>query len=281
MVWVRLDDDFSENPKVIAAGPLAQTVYVNALCYANRNLTDGFIPSAMTGRLICLEGPEQSVVPLVARLVSVGLWEEAEGGYRIHDYLEYNPGRAEVLAEREAAKQRRTHRQSDASAETGLAERNANVARTSRERVENVNPPVPVPDPVLHTTTARASAAEPDPQTAALFTAIEAAGVNIGGQMQAEGWLELLELTSDMGLIRKALQNAVDNGKRPTPRYVHSILERCLRDGCDPGEFAVGAHTPHVLPTLPRNPNPKQSAHTTLTARCSSRSITKPARYAT
>jgi hypothetical protein len=41
----------------------------------------------------------------IRRLVAVGLWHEIPGGYEVHDFLDYNPSRAEVLARREATKE--------------------------------------------------------------------------------------------------------------------------------------------------------------------------------
>ena len=51
MVWVKLDDQFTENPKVVQAGPLASWLHVCGLVYCSRNLTDGFIPAMMVPRL--------------------------------------------------------------------------------------------------------------------------------------------------------------------------------------------------------------------------------------
>lgn len=98
MSWVRLDDQFADHPKVTTAGPLAGWLYVCGLLYAARYLTDGFIPTAHVARLAALPRPRQ----LAERLVQVGLWERAEGGYRIHDYAEYQPTADDVRATRAA-----------------------------------------------------------------------------------------------------------------------------------------------------------------------------------
>lgn len=42
---------------------------------------------------------------LPGQLVAAGLWEPMEGGWQIHDYLDYNPSRDQVLEEREAQHQ--------------------------------------------------------------------------------------------------------------------------------------------------------------------------------
>jgi hypothetical protein len=123
MSWVKLDDGFAEHPKVIAAGPLAGWVHVCGLCYCNRNLTDGYVPRNVARRLADFEhiGLETGGVPgmvavgvdvdcemLVEALVEVGMWEEVEGGYLIHDYLDYNPSKDDVLARREALSKARS-----------------------------------------------------------------------------------------------------------------------------------------------------------------------------
>ena len=102
MVWVRLDDGFSEHPKVVAAGPIAAHLFVSALCYCNRNLTDGFIPEDQAMRLVRDDG----VTALLDRLVSVGLFERDAAGYRIHDFLDFNPPRKKVMKSRKANKER-------------------------------------------------------------------------------------------------------------------------------------------------------------------------------
>lgn len=123
MAWVRLDDSFAEHPKLARAGPLAMAMQVAALCYANRNLTDGFVPRAVAPLLLNLDGlylafPEAGSLlggeePLAVSwqavaesLVRAGLWEEEKGGYRIHDYLNYQPSREAVMRAREGSARR-------------------------------------------------------------------------------------------------------------------------------------------------------------------------------
>jgi predicted kinase len=95
---VRLDDGFLDHPKVIAAGGDAMWLYVCGLVYAGRHLTDGFIADGMVGRL----SDRAAARELAERLVAVGLWEHAAGGYRIHDYAEYQPTADDVRATRAA-----------------------------------------------------------------------------------------------------------------------------------------------------------------------------------
>lgn len=107
MAWVKLDDGFTDHPKIDRAGPLAGWLYVCGLTYSARHLTDGFIPEGMVVRLSAITKPQTAVEALVA----AGLWEPIAGGYQIHDYLTYNPSAEKVRAERDAIARRvATHR---------------------------------------------------------------------------------------------------------------------------------------------------------------------------
>jgi hypothetical protein len=98
MSWAKLDDQFPDHVKVMGAGPLASWLHVCGLCYCGRMLTDGYIPFRQVRKLADVDNPEE----LAAILVREGLWEEAPGGYVIHDYLDYNPSREKVEATRQA-----------------------------------------------------------------------------------------------------------------------------------------------------------------------------------
>jgi len=136
MVWARFDDQYPDHPKVIEAGPLAAWLNVCAICYSSRYLTDGFVPAGQVRKLADLEDAMQ----LAERLVAAGLWERVPGGFLVHDYLEYNPSREKVNAEREAARRRMNSRRSP--------DVRLNFSRTSGEVPTTFNDPVPVPVPV-------------------------------------------------------------------------------------------------------------------------------------
>lgn len=144
MPWVKLDDDFSDHRKIMAVGPLAAWMHVCALCYCARLLTDGFIPAAQVRKLADVD----DATSLAALLVREGLWQSAEGGYRIHDYLEYNPSREQV----EATKAVRAEAGKQGGIKSGVT-RQANVKQfaspvASTMYEAKTNPvPVPVPSP--------------------------------------------------------------------------------------------------------------------------------------
>jgi hypothetical protein len=107
MAWARIDDTMPTHPKVATVGPVAELVAYRAICYANRYLTDGFIPKGavrhLTTGLSILTGDSEEWFPetIAARLVSAGLWDKVRSGWLIHDYLEYNFSRAQIQANRE------------------------------------------------------------------------------------------------------------------------------------------------------------------------------------
>ena len=138
MSWVKIDDQFSEHPKVMQAGPLASWLYVRSLCYTAKYLTDGFIPQSSAEQLAMFAG---SSPELLEKLVECSLWERRNGGYQIHDYLDYNPTGAQVKAERAAAAERMRQKRDGKSM----------FARTSPELRPNFagssSPPSPSPSP--------------------------------------------------------------------------------------------------------------------------------------
>jgi hypothetical protein len=124
MAWVRIDDHFDEHPKMQRVGPLGWGYWLAGLAYCNRNLTDGFIPwnKARTlcsfevaeddgavweiSRVSGMAGEDMSADWLIGLLIGAGLWETVRSekgrieGYRIHDYQEYQPSKAQIEAER-------------------------------------------------------------------------------------------------------------------------------------------------------------------------------------
>jgi len=122
MAWFRVDDQFHEHPKLAAAGPLAWVMWFVGLAYCNRNLTDGFIPFNVARSLVGWEfleptedgrnkiieidvasGHDCDAVTcdyVIGLMLRNGLWEEARGGYQVHDYADWQPTKADIEAER-------------------------------------------------------------------------------------------------------------------------------------------------------------------------------------
>lgn len=93
------DDAWDNGPEVTRAGTAAFGLYCRCGAWVARNLTDGFVPSELAA---AYGTPEWA-----RKLVDVGLWEIAEGGYRMPHYLDRNPSRDKVLARRQADAERK------------------------------------------------------------------------------------------------------------------------------------------------------------------------------
>lgn len=102
MPWVTLSDDLPDDPRVAEAGAAAFGLLVAMLCYSNRMLMDGFVPAAVAGRLVAVEG-RHGIDKLLDRLGAVGLLQAVSrdgiDGYDIAaDLVARQQTREKVLA---------------------------------------------------------------------------------------------------------------------------------------------------------------------------------------
>lgn len=96
MPWVKLDDRFPSHRKIALLSDRAFRLHVAAICWCAENLTDGRIAD----RELTLITRVRGVKATAKQLEDAGLWDRADNGWVIHDYLDYNPSRDQVLAER-------------------------------------------------------------------------------------------------------------------------------------------------------------------------------------
>ena len=143
MPWGRIDDTFWRHEKLQRAGPLGMALFAASISYCNDRLTDGFIPDVCLWQLLNCQGLSDEQGPLTTErvaefLIDAGLWERVPGGYKIHDYLDYNKSKAEILAQREQARIRMNilRRSGDVR---------PNIERTSDAPVPGTRYPVPEP----------------------------------------------------------------------------------------------------------------------------------------
>ncbi|TSD68104.1 hypothetical protein [Aeromicrobium piscarium] len=85
MPYLNIDDGFADHPKVDDLSDGAFRLHVAALCACAKGQTDGFIRSHKVPRLTHSYRPT-----LVVELVEAGLWHEADDGWDIHDFLDWN-----------------------------------------------------------------------------------------------------------------------------------------------------------------------------------------------
>lgn len=107
MPWVRFDDNTPDNPKIDALSDGAFRLWFGAICYSNRNLTDGFVPAARVARLAPHYKPAHQ-----AELIEAGCWHKEQDGVRIHDYLDSQPSAREIHERREYEREKKARQRS-------------------------------------------------------------------------------------------------------------------------------------------------------------------------
>lgn len=110
MTWFRVDDGFPEHPKLEAleADPrrymAAITVWTIMGADCSRRLTDGYVSRARLEKVLFRLG--KAALEGAAALVACELWESVEGGWKYHDWHDYQPRKADVDASRQAKTER-------------------------------------------------------------------------------------------------------------------------------------------------------------------------------
>lgn len=104
MTWFRVDDKIHSHKKRLRAGMAAMGLWTTAGSWCSDHLTDGFVPDYVCATF----DPDYEL--LANRLVQVGFWEpeeyDGDKGWRFHQWLEHQPSREQVLAERAATAKR-------------------------------------------------------------------------------------------------------------------------------------------------------------------------------
>ena len=95
MAYTNTDYSFWTNPKVRAAGKDAAFLYIAGNGFCNEYLTDGFI-SDTDIETVAFNAFMRSPKKAVEALMVAGLWDRVRGGYKIHDYLNYNKSKKEI-----------------------------------------------------------------------------------------------------------------------------------------------------------------------------------------
>lgn len=206
MSWVKLDDGFSEHAKVLRAGADGLALWVCGLAYCNRQpARDGFIPTEKVALLYPVSRPKQAT----ARLVEVGLWEAVPGGFRVHDYHDFQPASDDLRAQRREAGSRGGLRSGEvrrskieANHEANGKQTGSNLLRESKQTDEaNAKPvpvPVPVPDKNAERECERPTRSVPDTRAPESALNTRPASVLIGNLEATPFPDALTELTADM-----------------------------------------------------------------------------------
>jgi hypothetical protein len=145
MPWFKVDDHFHSHPKILATTPAALGLWVVAGSWAAANPTDGFVPLHVLTRLL----PDWE--PLAAELVDRKLWHRSRGGYKFHDWAEFQPTKEEVEHKRKADTERQRRRRARINGQVNGDAVTAVSQRDSR-RDPGVSHATPTrPDPTIST----------------------------------------------------------------------------------------------------------------------------------
>jgi hypothetical protein len=162
MTWFKVDDSFAQHPKVLAIPrkdrPAAVGLWTLAGTWCAAQLTDGHLAAYLVAEF-------GSTVKLAEQLVRVGLWEATDGGYRFHDWADWQPTRDQVEGERAAARER-MQRARERRRRSG--EQPPQFAGSSPEHTPNderTSPEVHGSSPGVRLTPTRPDPTRPDPNT--------------------------------------------------------------------------------------------------------------------
>lgn len=102
MAVVEIHTGIVTSPKHMPLSDAALRLWLNGLCWSKEHLTDGFVPTAA---LPALHPRARKVVSELLTVIVPGkgpLWHEADGGYRIHDYEQWQETKERVQGRRQA-----------------------------------------------------------------------------------------------------------------------------------------------------------------------------------
>jgi hypothetical protein len=102
MTWVKIDDSFPDHPKIKGLKDDEFRLYMTALCYSSRYLTDGVIPLNIVRTFI----ESRSKSSRISALVQANLWEIVADNVVILSYSEYQFTKERIETERKLAAER-------------------------------------------------------------------------------------------------------------------------------------------------------------------------------
>lgn len=102
MSWAKFDDMFPWHRKVRRLSDAAFRLHTTSIMFASKDETDGVITLEDIDEMPSIKSRDKSIPDLVQR----GLWEVVEGGWKVHDYLDYNPSAEHQARARAAAAER-------------------------------------------------------------------------------------------------------------------------------------------------------------------------------
>lgn len=261
MAWGRLNDRANGDAKLLALTDAAWRMWGCGLIYCQANLTDGFIPDHAVHSFGVRAKNKAAVIGELCRSLVPGkgpLWHPVENGYQVHDYLDWNDSREDIIAERERNRQRveRFRGKKNPPARRPETGRDAPLRNALQSAVGTTDPlPLPQLDLGQFVPT---EGSEPPAGDSAPPAVLEFPVVGPGGptwsltEAQLAEWSDLFPALDALGEARSALAwLRADPRRRKTAsgmgRFLVGWLTRST-NGRHAGATAVPARPPGVAP---------------------------------
>lgn len=233
-----VDDKLPRHPKIFKAGAMlgdngpaqALALFMDGLSYAREHLTDGFIPDKFVSSCGLVQTPQSVAKALSSR--SVKLWHRVRGGYRIHDYHDWNKKASEIKKKRREERDKKR-----AQRETEKAHGNGHLNALSRDLSPGDN---------SRTSRARASTIH-DPRTTVQLEGVEkivpiersaapprspAPGVSLPSPLSKEPAAD-----GNFAVIQRIAHEVFDEfcSSEPTTEAIERVKELCAKRRIDYG----------------------------------------------
>lgn len=127
-MWFKVDDGLPFHPKVMACSNQAMGTWLMMGTWSSQQLTNGFVP---TSALTVLRATDSDL----SELADAGMIQKTRGGWRLHDFLDYNPPADDTRARRARERERKRMWR-----EKKAAERSAGQARDGQGQFTAVVP---------------------------------------------------------------------------------------------------------------------------------------------
>lgn len=167
MTWGKVSDRLHSHSKVRRARE-AMALWVLALSWSCDELTGGVVPEDMPELLI------QGGSAMAERLVSVGLWERIESGFRFHDWDEYQPSAEDEKQRRSELSRVRSEAGKKGNAKRWGRNSIANASQTDRKTIATASQnDRPDPDPEPRASLSPRASDSPEPVSVAVDPATQ------------------------------------------------------------------------------------------------------------
>ncbi|MDU2365914.1 MAG: hypothetical protein E7D82_25880 [Klebsiella michiganensis] len=158
MPWMKIDDHLPMHPKFAGLSLEATGLWLVTGAWCAGEMTDGFVPESVVMMFATRASKDSSklqanCLDLARELLDACLWDACEGGYRFHDWGEYQPSAKKVAETRKKRREagRRGGKARAARANTSKSEPKQTPSkllgkRQAKEQAKSNPEPVPEPN---------------------------------------------------------------------------------------------------------------------------------------